>query len=100
MLPVGPAIPALHLIRILGIAGTGVITRNFRVVVVCFKMALEIGERLQMVALVFIDPALVDLVEGGRVEVVQLSRPCQTTVTRLAAREQGEVLGDSLAGHA
>src|SRR5262245_34449838 len=67
---------------------------------ICFKPALQLVQRLQSIALILADPALVDLVDWRRVQIVQLlaaTPDCDDQISRL---QQREMLRDGLAGHA
>ena len=62
-------------------------------------MLFQIAQGLQAMALVLADPALVDVVEGDGVEVVQLFAAVPDDGDEVGVLEQVEMLGHGLAGH-
>src|SRR5438309_2634155 len=65
----------------------------------CFQSLLELVERLQSPALVLADPALVDLVEGHGIEVVQLLAAAPDRDHEVGVLEQRQMLGHCLTRH-
>ena len=64
-----------------------------------FEFLLQIAECLQPAALVFADPPLIDIVNGDRIEVVELFAAAPDDCDEVGLLEDFEVLGDSLARH-
>ena len=64
-----------------------------------FELLLQIAESLQLRALIFADPALVDFVNGNRVEVVELFAAAPDDGNEVGLFEEVEMFGHGLAGH-
>jgi hypothetical protein len=63
------------------------------------QCSFQVGERVDAVALVGRDPALADLVDGCRVQEVELLPPAANGGDEIGRLEDGEVLADRLPGH-
>jgi hypothetical protein len=64
-----------------------------------FEGEFEVVERAETGLLEFADPADVDFVEGNGVEEVEFFASVTADGDEIGCFEEGEVLGDSLAGH-
>lgn len=62
-------------------------------------MLLQVAERLQVVAFVFADPALVDFVDGDGVEEMELLAAVPDRGDEVGLLEEVEMLRHGLAGH-
>jgi hypothetical protein len=68
-------------------------------VFVLFETFFQIAERLKAMAFVFADPALGDLVDRHRIEIMQLLAPAPDDVDQLRRFEQQQVFGYRLPRH-
>jgi hypothetical protein len=66
---------------------------------VSFRPFLEVSQGIQVLTLVFFDPAFVYFMYGDRVEVVQFFTPSSYRGDQLSVFKPGEMLRDRLAGH-
>src|SRR4030042_2665657 len=66
---------------------------------VSFQPLLEVPQGVQVLPLELLDPTLVDLVNGDRVEVVQFFAPPANRRNQVGVLQSPEVLRDRLAGH-
>ena len=64
-----------------------------------FETFFQIAQRLKAMAFVFANPALGDLVDRHRIEVMQLLAPASDDGDQIGRFEQQEVLGDRLPRH-
>src|ERR1017187_3011987 len=68
-------------------------------VFVLFETLFQIAQRLETMAFVFANPALGDLVDRHRIEVMQLLAPAPDHDDQMRRLEQQEVFGDRLPRH-
>lgn len=66
---------------------------------VFFETLFQIAQRLEAMAFVFANPALVDLVQGHWIEVVQLLAPAPEDGDEFRLFQNDEMLGHRLPGH-
>ncbi len=64
-----------------------------------FETVFQLAQCLQALAFVLANPALVDLMQRRRIEVVQLLAPMPQRDDEIGLLEQCEVLGDGLPRH-
>ena len=64
-----------------------------------FETFFQIAQRLEAVAFVFADPALADLVDRHRVEVMQFLAPAPDDGDQIRRLQQQEMLGHRLPRH-
>jgi hypothetical protein len=63
------------------------------------RLLFELTQEIQVVSLVFLNPTLVYLVDGDRVEVVELFAPPADGRNKVGVLQSPEVLRDRLARH-
>jgi hypothetical protein len=64
-----------------------------------FEAFFQIAQRVQAMAFVFGDPALVNLMQRHRIQVMQFLSPMPYHIDQLCSLEQSQVLRDTLPGH-
>jgi len=62
-------------------------------------MCFQFTQRLQVVAFIFADPALVNLVQRHRIQVMQLLAPAPDRGDQVRGLQQGQMFSHRLPGH-
>jgi hypothetical protein len=68
-------------------------------VFILFETSFQIAQRLKAMAFVFSNPALGDLVNRHRIEIMQLLAPAPDDGQQVRRFQQSEMLGDCLPRH-